>query len=320
MDTGRDNQHDDREASQQVERPARGGFFMVDNEFVDRYIVEVGVTAAAVYNVLARHADQDRECFVSVARIAKRIGMTERAVRAAIRKLTEKGVLHVSHRTGANHKGNLTNIYRLPYLTTQEPGEAAFSPGVNLDSAPPGTAVQPRGERQISPGVNGKSPKQDFFNKTIPNKTNTNKTRRALRFDEADLATAVWMHEVIAQRQPGRKPPKFERWANEIRLLREADKRTDEQIRDLYEWCHNDSFWSTVILSPDKLRAKWDDLELRRSKGTVRAGQGGRSGGSVRLSSPAHVKDPERKYSDETRIPLLAAAEPAKGDPVPDAV
>jgi len=82
-----------------------------------------------------------------------------------------------------------------------------------------------------------------------------------------DLELANWMQSLIERMQPGRKPPVTERWAEEFRKLREIDNRTPEQIRSLYSWVNQDSFWRTNILSPQKLREKWDDLELKRTSG-----------------------------------------------------
>lgn len=56
------------------------------------------------------------------------------------------------------------------------------------------------------------------------------------------------------------KRPSCESWANEFRLMRERDNRTVEQIRYLITWTAKHHFWSGVILSPAKLRAKWDQL------------------------------------------------------------
>lgn len=49
-------------------------------------------------------------------------------------------------------------------------------------------------------------------------------------------------------------------WANEFRLMRERDGRTVEQIRYLITWSAKHEFWSGVVLSPKKLRDKWDQL------------------------------------------------------------
>lgn len=74
------------------------------------------------------------------------------------------------------------------------------------------------------------------------------------------------MWEQILKLQPKRKTPNLDAWANDIRLMRERDGRTDDEIRELFTWANQDSFWQTNILCPQKLREKWDDLDLKRSK------------------------------------------------------
>jgi len=60
---------------------------------------------------------------------------------------------------------------------------------------------------------------------------------------------------------PGHKPPNLETWANEIRLMREIDKKSDQEIRDLFEYANNDRrFWRKTILSPEGLRRNWDKV------------------------------------------------------------
>lgn len=49
-------------------------------------------------------------------------------------------------------------------------------------------------------------------------------------------------------------------WANDFRLMRERDGRTVEQIRYLIGWTAKHSFWSDKVMSPSKLREKWDQL------------------------------------------------------------
>ncbi len=89
-------------------------------------------------------------------------------------------------------------------------------------------------------------------------------SRRTLRFDEQDLELAQWMFGLIQAMQPERKPPNLEAWANSFRLMREVDGRAPPEVRSLYEWINRDAFWRTNVLSPDTLREKWDDLQLKR--------------------------------------------------------
>jgi hypothetical protein len=125
---------------------------------------------------------------------------------------------------------------------------------------------------------------------------------RNLRFDEADRVTAEWMLSLLEAINPGHKKPNLDKWANTIRLMRERDERTDEQIRQLFTWANQDDFWQTNILSPGKLREQWDQLTLKfRSKQngngqTSGSGKGGRSGRSVR--DTAHATRPTNRYGN----------------------
>lgn len=105
------------------------------------------------------------------------------------------------------------------------------------------------------------------------------------RSDESDIATANWMFSLIQDMQPGRKKPNIYKWGDCIRRIREKDKKTDQQIRNLFTLANRDEFWRLNILSPDKLRQKWDDLELKlggqNGQGTHRPGELRGSGGRV---------------------------------------
>lgn len=61
------------------------------------------------------------------------------------------------------------------------------------------------------------------------------------------------------------KEPNWIAWSNEIRLMCSQDGRTHRQICELFDRANRDSFWCKNVLSPTKLREKWDDLSLKLS-------------------------------------------------------
>ncbi|MCW2454648.1 UNVERIFIED_ORG: hypothetical protein M2414_002387 [Rahnella aquatilis] len=61
------------------------------------------------------------------------------------------------------------------------------------------------------------------------------------------------------------KEPDMTLWANEVRLMCTADGRTHKQICELFVRTNRDPFWCKNILSPSKLREKWDDLTIKLS-------------------------------------------------------
>jgi hypothetical protein len=81
--------------------------------------------------------------------------------------------------------------------------------------------------------------------------------------------------------QPSRKLPDLTKWSNTIRLMRDRDGRTDQAIRETFAAANRDDFWRTNILSPDTLRAKFDDLRLR-----LKLDRPGRNGKAVPVLDP----------------------------------
>lgn len=57
-----------------------------------------------------------------------------------------------------------------------------------------------------------------------------------------------------------------ERWANDIRLTEEVDKRSIDRIKKVIEFSQRDSFWKQNILSGSKLRKQFDKLEIQRKE------------------------------------------------------
>lgn len=52
-------------------------------------------------------------------------------------------------------------------------------------------------------------------------------------------------------------------WQRDMRLMRDRDGRTPDEILGALQWAHNDGFWRANILSPGKLRAKYEQMRLR---------------------------------------------------------
>ncbi|QDS86172.1 hypothetical protein EC9_03310 [Rosistilla ulvae] len=71
------------------------------------------------------------------------------------------------------------------------------------------------------------------------------------------------MFEQIRRVIPREKPPNFEAWANDVRLLRERDGFDPEEIKAVFCWANADDFWRTNIRSPSKLREKYSVLHAK---------------------------------------------------------
>jgi len=83
------------------------------------------------------------------------------------------------------------------------------------------------------------------------------------KFADDDYKRAVWMYEKIKNSLPNFKEPNFDTWAYEINLLVRIDGKSHTEIENVFSWANEDSFWRANILSPQKLRKQWDQLEAQ---------------------------------------------------------
>lgn len=123
-----------------------------------------------------------------------------------------------------------------PELAPEIPGQDPVQTGTGIELA----------------GLNPESP---FLNP----ESNTPKKK----FSEEDNLTAFFIYQKLERLNPSMKKPNLNAWADDIRKMRELDERTDEQIRKVFTWANQDKFWQANILSPDKLREKYDQLVVK---------------------------------------------------------
>lgn len=112
--------------------------------------------------------------------------------------------------------------------------------------------------------------------------------RRRLVFTDDDLGVARYIWRGVQRVFPEEREPSFDSWANEIRLMRERDKRTHEAIRRLFDWANQDDFWRKNIRSPSKLRKQWGQLAGRRDDELRKGGR------HATQPSPGSKHDPQR--------------------------
>ena len=101
------------------------------------------------------------------------------------------------------------------------------------------------------------------------------------KYSEGDLKAAEYIRDRIMKLNPKMKPPRMDKWADVIRKMRERDDRNHREICELFAWCNDDDFWKSNILSPTKLRDKWDDLVIKKKHGT------GRNTEATKMKMPA---------------------------------
>lgn len=78
-----------------------------------------------------------------------------------------------------------------------------------------------------------------------------------------DLKAAQWIYSQVLIVSPATNEPNWATWANDVRLMRQLDGHTHQDICRMFKWANMDSFWCSNVLSPAKLREKWPTLVIQ---------------------------------------------------------
>lgn len=198
---------------------------------------------------LANYADEDGICWPSITRLAGDCSASRQTVMNSTKRLIEMGLIEAKKRTGGSEYGAKSILYTLKFTE---------SPKRRLSEEKTEPKVQ-----SVKPKVNGLDPNQLL--EPITKKENKQKKKTEVeKYSAQDMQCAEWIFAKIQQLNPKHKLPNMDNWADTIRLMRERDKKTHREIAELFAWANNDDFWKTNILSPAKLREKWDPLSVKR--------------------------------------------------------
>ena len=143
-----------------------------------------------------------------------------------------------------------------------EPNLTPISPQTDFPSTDNPTSAKPISD----------NPTLQSTNELITNKQNTNnkndspKSKKTYGPDDLNFKAASYLAMKIKDNNPSSKEPNLQKWANTIRLMHERDNRSYQQIKTMIDWCQQHDFWSGVILSPDKLRMKYDQMFVQSNK------------------------------------------------------
>lgn len=211
---------------------------------------------------LADNANDKGECFPSYQHIADHCEVSRRSVISHIDALIKMGL--VEKKSRKNQDGSSSNLYILHLEKGSEnisPPSERVSPPSENGSLPPSENISPITNHSINQSIN-------HIDLSLQTKTPATSPAKKFSFTEMDLAMAKEMFARIQKLNPNHKQPNFEAWANDIRLLGERDGKSYPEIIELFEWANQDRFWQANILSPRKLREKWDVLVLQRNRQT----------------------------------------------------
>jgi len=130
----------------------------------------------------------------------------------------------------------------------------------------PQTSAKKFAQNRVNGGETDPEPRGKYIKKAIKaNKAKGQKSRRKQVFDNSSVPyrLAVYFYEQIKLNNPEHREPNLQSWADEVRKMLELDQRTEEQVKYLMRWVQQDDFEMMNVLSPAKLRKRFDALVMK---------------------------------------------------------
>lgn len=186
---------------------------------------------------------------------------TVSTISLSIRHLKEQGFLKVVITRDENKMVKSRKLYPLTHGSIQEDSNTPIKENLK------GGYTKKTKEGYTKKSKEGIQ-KNLISNITSINTTSNNNMSEISKKQKSDVPdenkkAAKYLWGKIKTNNPKAKEPKFDKWANDIRLMHERDKRSYTDIKNIIDWSMANDFWSAVILSPAKLRKQYDQLNMQ---------------------------------------------------------
>lgn len=232
--------------------------FQLPNSVIDELLADLTGAELKCYLYVLRKTKgwNKEEDAISVSQFMKVTGLSNRKVIDACERLVELGLLE--QKIGSNK----IKVFSVKDYKTSSSEESSLVKKVHSGSEESSLSIVKKVHTQNN-NINNTTKNNNTSSSEKIFQTRTKAKKNV--FSDDDLKAAEWIFHLIRKLNPSFKEPKFESWANDIRLMRERDNRTHKDICELFQWANQDRFWSVNILSPATLRAKWDQLSMKRN-------------------------------------------------------
>lgn len=205
-----------------------------------------------VVMALAFEVEAGGNCIMTVAELAGKARLSERAIQAATADLVRLGELTVLRRAEGHRNG-----YSLSMLRGAE-----SAPLQNLHPAEsaPLKLKKPQVKARDAESAPLKISDALDFGSVVSGEQAKSKDMSGPSRPDVDR---LCEHLARSVTERGCKPPVIgKRWRDAARLMIDSDGRTEEQVHAAIDWSAKHHFWHRNILSMEKLRGQYDRLQL----------------------------------------------------------
>lgn len=201
----------------------------------------------------------------------EQFGFTKRQVRDACQRLEKLGVIRRDFRTievNGTKMGNVLfidlNVEKLSAMTFKD------RPSDVITSYLPTNNVTPQTLKGHTNTESTTKTTQEI--KTLKDSP-PKRRKRVYEPDSLEMKIAEFFFAEILKNNPNHKKPNLQTWSDEIRKMLEIDNRPKDEIGKLIKWVQADSFEMSNVLSPAKLRDRYDALIIKMNKGGKHSGR-----------------------------------------------
>ncbi|MCB9377109.1 MAG: helix-turn-helix domain-containing protein [Microthrixaceae bacterium] len=244
---------------------------------------EVSAQAIRLYAVLSRYADRDGNAYPSRRALAERLRVKSKdTVDRALKELTDLRAITVRGRVddAGDQTSNHYVVHRVP-----PPAVAANTrPPHQTDAATPPDGCGDGGRTDAATVaaqiVHEREPleREPLERRKNLEPADAASTSSALTLVDDDSSSredverlCIRLADAIAA-NGSKRPTITKAWRDAARRLIDLDGRTETQIAAAIDWCQDDEFWRTNVLSMPTLRKQYDRLRLaaQRAQNTPR--------------------------------------------------
>ena len=185
-------------------------------------------------------------------------GITENEYRTALKILEEKGYVEIVFCTSKGITKRITRQFTRLITIVNIKDKDVWNVSKNQNHQTIHQIILPKppdnSPDHFSPKPPDNSP--DQAQKGHSRRINTKNT--CITKEAREMSMYLW--ECIHTYHPNNKPPNLDKWAKEVDKIFRLDKRSWEDIKKVFDFAIEHSFWVTVILSPHALRKSFEKI------------------------------------------------------------
>jgi len=212
--------------------------------------------ALLVLIALAERADENGQAaYPAKAWLAKRARCSERTVQRHLGVLRLGGLIREGDQRHVEHlrQDRRPVVYdlRLPMVRGDSLTPPTMLHGESPEVATGSQDGYPRGDTGVS--------------QTVPTEVTTQEPL-SVGAERADVERLCQHLADRIEANGSKRPTITKGWRDAARLLMDNDGRTEDQVHRAIDWCQDDEFWRSNVLSMPKLRQQYDRLRLRAAQ------------------------------------------------------